>query len=58
MVLDLIKREEELLSEVRKIRTAIAALQDICKPHDWVDDGHDSHKRYVKCTKCGKKDWD
>ena len=28
--------------------------QENCK-HEWVDNGHDSHYTYYKCTKCGKE---
>lgn len=49
------KLNDELVhhdQEAEKRRKAIRALQDVCE-HEWVDDGHDSHNNYKRCTKCG-----
>ena len=32
--------------------------QKQCSPHEWVDDGYDSHHSYAKCKKCGKTERD
>lgn len=43
---------ESLEAAVKAHREALYALQKIC-PHEWVDDGHDSHYNWEKCTICG-----
>lgn len=32
--------------------------KDVACEHEWINDGHDSHKTYFKCAKCGKESWD
>ena len=46
-------RERKLSDELTNVRQAIRALQTVC-PHNWINDGHDSHKSYEKCSECGK----
>ncbi len=47
----LFQKRKELNAESLKIDNAIKALQDICD-HDYVSDGHDSHKSHYKCKMC------
>lgn len=42
--------------EAEKCEDAIRALQAVCDHEGTlVDDGHDSHHSYKKCTVCGKR---
>ena len=52
---NLTKRRLELEKEISDIGIAIRTIQNNCN-HTWVSDGHDSHYRYEKCTKCSKID--
>ena len=51
----LVKERAKLTNRIQKIATAIKALQDICE-HDYVEDGHDSHKDHYICKICFHKD--
>jgi len=35
-----------------KVRKAIEAMQELCE-HEYIDNGHDSHKDHYCCAICG-----
>jgi hypothetical protein len=42
--------------ELKKCDDAIRAIQSVCDHKGTlVDDGHDSHNSYKKCTVCGRR---
>ena len=51
------KKAEELKEALKKVTSAIQALQEVCS-HEMESDGHDSHHRYFKCKHCGKTESD
>ena len=57
MFAKLYQKEKELSEQLAKVRKAIQSLQVICD-HKWIDDGHDSHHNYEKCTICSKRQRD
>lgn len=48
---DLHSREEQLQKELKKIRAAIQAEQEVCK-HKYKYVGNDSHYNYEECEIC------
>lgn len=44
----------EVLS--RKLREALAALQEVCE-HDWGYEGHSHNDDLYTCNNCGKEEW-
>lgn len=54
-IAELTRREDKHRKIADTCRTAIRALQDACDHPDTEPDGHDSHRKYVKCTCCGKR---
>lgn len=48
---DLHRREEQLHKELKKIKTAIQAGQEICE-HNYKPIGNDSHYEYEECEIC------
>ena len=51
MMDSLFEKREVLYKEVKKIDQAISTLQEICE-HDYIGDGHDSHRDHFKCKIC------
>jgi predicted GIY-YIG superfamily endonuclease len=52
-VIDMLYREaKHHRAEAKKYEAAVKALQAVCK-HKFVEDGHDSHNTYKRCTICG-----
>jgi len=49
----LLSQRTKLRWELKKVDTAINALQEICE-HEWISDGHDSHKDHYICSICKK----
>lgn len=52
MVAPLLEAKKIKQKEVQKLDIAIRSLQELCD-HDWVGDGHDSHKNHYRCSICG-----
>lgn len=51
MVEPLLKVRKELSVKLNNVDDAIRSLQAICD-HDYINDGHDSHKDHYKCKNC------
>ena len=51
MVDPLLKDRKVLMETVKEIDTALKSLRKLCD-HNWIDDGHDSHKDHYKCSIC------
>jgi len=49
------EERKKLHEKLAKVNKAIKALQDLCD-HDFVEDGHDSHKTHYKCSICSKEE--
>ena len=53
LVANMVKEMSDLEHAREKLLDAVKALQAVCK-HEWVPDGHDSHKDYEKCHICNE----
>lgn len=49
---------EKNINKQKEIEEEIEKIQKKCKKHNWIDDGHDSHYNYYKCSKCGTEERD
>lgn len=60
-VLDLIKKQTDLKTQIAKLGIAIKAIQDVCEHKDekgqetFKPIGHDSHYRHFECRICFKR---
>jgi dissimilatory sulfite reductase (desulfoviridin) alpha/beta subunit len=43
-------------SQAKTCAETIRNLQALCDHPAWDDDGQDSHYRYKRCRKCGKRE--
>ena len=54
---NLLKIRKEIGIKLEDVYKKRQNLLNNCQEHSWIPDGHDSHKFYYKCTKCGASDW-
>lgn len=52
---ELLGEKSRLELRLEAVKQGLRVLRELCE-HDFVENGHDSHHRFMKCKVCGKEE--